>query len=73
MADENDNAELSLPVARVRRIVRSDPEVKIIAADALYLITKATVRLSRPPTPHPALALALSPALHELCSRICRQ
>lgn len=34
------------PVARVKRIIRSDPEIKLVSADALYLITKATVRRS---------------------------
>jgi hypothetical protein len=37
------DAELYLPLARVKKIVRSDPEVKIVSHEALYLITKATV------------------------------
>ena len=49
-----DTAELSLPLARVKRIVRSDPEVKIVSHEALYLITKATVRLAlSPASPSP--------------------
>ncbi|KAF2075805.1 hypothetical protein CYY_002888 [Polysphondylium violaceum] len=31
-----------LPIARVRRIMKSDKDVKIISADALFLVTKST-------------------------------
>ena len=34
--------DLCLPLARVRRLVKMDPEVKLIAGDAVFLITKAT-------------------------------
>lgn len=33
--------------SRVKRIIKSDTEIKQIANDAVYLISRATVRLSR--------------------------
>jgi hypothetical protein len=34
-----------IPITRVKRIIKSDPEVKLISTDACFIITKATVCL----------------------------
>jgi len=33
---------LVLPLARVKRIVKTDPDIKLISGDAAFLITRAT-------------------------------
>jgi len=35
---------LQLPIARVKRIVKADPDVKLISSDATFLIAKSAVR-----------------------------
>lgn len=37
------NSEASLPLARVKRIVRLDPDIALVSADANYLIAKSAV------------------------------
>lgn len=34
---------LRIPLARVKRIIKQDPDVKLIATDSCFLISKATV------------------------------
>lgn len=40
--DEEDSL-LRIPLARVKKIMKQDPDVKLIANDSCFLITKATV------------------------------
>jgi chromatin accessibility complex protein 1 len=40
------NKNISLPISRVRLIMKSSPDVSNINQEALFLTTKATVRLS---------------------------
>ena len=46
MAEEADDLATGtlLPVSRIRKIIRSDPDVKVVSLEAVLLITKATVR-----------------------------
>lgn len=39
---ENDGS-LNLPLARVKKIIKSDPDCKSVSGDACFLIAKATV------------------------------
>jgi hypothetical protein len=32
-----------IPLTRVKRIIKSDPDVKLISTDACFVVTKATV------------------------------
>jgi hypothetical protein len=34
---------VQLPLARVRKIIKSDPDVKLISSDSTFLIAKSTV------------------------------
>lgn len=34
-----------LPMARIKNIMKMDPDVSIVSADALFLVTKATVSI----------------------------
>ena len=45
--DEKKETGTALSHTRVRRIIKSDPDTKQIANDAVYLISRATVRLPR--------------------------
>eukprot|EP01127_Copromyxa_protea_P016142 TRINITY_DN4747_c0_g1_i1.p2 TRINITY_DN4747_c0_g1~~TRINITY_DN4747_c0_g1_i1.p2 ORF type:complete len:105 (-),score=24.26 TRINITY_DN4747_c0_g1_i1:38-352(-) len=38
----NPDTNLVLPLARVKRIIKSDPDVKLVSADANFLIAKST-------------------------------
>lgn len=38
-----DDEGLRIPLARVKRIIKQDPDVKLIATDSCFLISKATV------------------------------
>lgn len=41
---EKDKKNLTIvPIARVKRIAKSDPDLKSISSEALFLIAKATV------------------------------
>lgn len=42
--DEKKEVGTALSHTRVRRIIKSDPDTKQIASDAVYLISRATVR-----------------------------
>jgi histone H3/H4 len=44
-ADVDLSTSTLLPMARIRKIMRSDPEVKLASQEAVLLITKATVCL----------------------------
>ena len=39
------SASANLPLARVRTIMKSSPEVETVSQESLYLITRATVRI----------------------------
>jgi sorbitol-specific phosphotransferase system component IIBC len=43
--DKNQKTSTLLPLARVKRIIKSDPDVKLISSDACFLVAKATVIL----------------------------
>jgi histone H3/H4 len=40
--DKNQKTSTLLPLARVKRIIKSDPDVKLISSDACFLVAKAT-------------------------------
>lgn len=40
-----DLTESILSLTRIRRIIKADPDTKQISSDAVFLITKATVRI----------------------------
>lgn len=40
---EDEESLLRIPLARVKKIMKQDPDVKLIANDSCFLITKATV------------------------------
>jgi histone H3/H4 len=40
MSGNDNTANLVLPLARVKRIIKSDPDVKLVSADANFLIAK---------------------------------
>lgn len=42
--DEEKVGVTQLPLARVKRIAKSDPDLKTISAEAVFVIAKATVR-----------------------------
>jgi len=51
MSSENassscDIGTLQLPISRIKTIMKSSPEVSAIGTESLFLIAKATVRLS---------------------------
>lgn len=37
-----------LPMARIKNMMKMDPDVSVISGDAVFLVTKATVSLSTP-------------------------
>ena len=39
----NNSNALSLPLARVKKLMKADPEVKLVSADAVFLTAAATV------------------------------
>ncbi|XP_045614142.1 DNA polymerase epsilon subunit 4 [Procambarus clarkii] len=41
-ADEEKGSGLRLPLARVKKIMKADPDLNLASQDAVYLITKAT-------------------------------
>lgn len=43
--DKNQKTSTLLPLARVKRIIKSDPDVKLISSDACFLVAKATVTI----------------------------
>lgn len=43
MSEEDKSTEIDIPLARVKRMVKQDPAVKAVSADAYFLITKSTV------------------------------
>lgn len=47
-SDKPKDAPKGLPPGRVKLIMKMDPDVSIVAADAVYLLTKATVGTPRP-------------------------
>lgn len=46
-SDKPKDAPKGLPPGRVKLIMKMDPDVNIVAADAVYLLTKATVGMPR--------------------------
>jgi hypothetical protein len=46
-APEEEAGPVTLPLARVKRIIRLDPDVKQTQLDAVRLISRATVRARR--------------------------
>lgn len=46
MADDEDNTKVALPLARVRKIIKSDAEVKSVSANGTVMIAKAAVGFS---------------------------
>jgi len=59
--DEKKETGGALSHTRVRRIIKSDPDTKQIANDAVYLISRATVRHSLGGFVHPNDSCALDP------------
>lgn len=42
MSENAQEKHLVLPLARVKRIVKTDPDIKLISSDAAFLITRST-------------------------------
>jgi hypothetical protein len=47
-AGDADPRSFALPLARIKRIMRMDPEVRVVTQDAALLVSRATVGLGRP-------------------------
>lgn len=41
----NEITRTKLPIARIRNIMRMDPDVSMVQSDAVFLVTKATVSI----------------------------